>query len=68
MGSILTFNLEGKTKMTFTIIWRLENDGDFFEQSFKRKKSASLAVKMWRDVWGLHESDCVIFEVKKEGN
>lgn len=53
--------------MKFKIIWRLENDGDFFEQSFTRKKSASLAIKKWRYVWGLHESDCVIFEVKKEG-
>ena len=53
--------------MKFTIIWRLQENGDFFEQNFTRKKSASLAVKKWRDVWGLHESDCVVFEVKKAG-
>jgi len=53
--------------MKFTIIWRLEENGDFFEQNFTRKKSASLAVKTWRNVWGLHESDCLVFEVKKAG-
>jgi hypothetical protein len=54
--------------MKFTIIWRLEENGDFFEQSIDRKSTAILAIKKWRSVWGLHESDCVIFEVKKEVN
>ena len=54
--------------MTFTIIWRLEENGDFFEQSIARKSTAILAIKKWRNVWGIHESDCVVFEVKKEGS
>lgn len=53
--------------MSFTIIWRLENDSDFFEQTFKNKKSATLALKAWRSVWGLHESDCVVFDLYKAG-
>lgn len=52
--------------MTFTIIWRLEENGDFFEQSIEHKSTAILAIKKWRNVWGIHESDCVVFEVKKE--
>jgi hypothetical protein len=52
--------------MKFTIIWRLENEGDYFQQSFTGNKSASIAIKKWRGTWGLHESDCIIFEVKKE--
>ena len=55
--------------MNFKIIWRLEQDGDFFEQDFPLKhfRSASLAIQKWRNVWGLHENECVIFEVKKAG-
>lgn len=59
--------IEGESDMSFTIIWRLENDSDFFEQTFKNKKSATLALKAWRSVWGLHESDCVVFDLYKAG-
>ena len=59
------FEMEKEQVMNFTIIWRLEDGGDFFEQQVPNKKSASLAIQKWRQVWGLHENDCVIFEVKK---
>lgn len=64
------FQMEKEQVMDFTIIWRLEADGDFFEQTFPLKhfRSASLAIQKWRQVWGLHENDCVIFEVKKGQN
>lgn len=51
--------------MTFTIIWRIEDGGDFFEQAYPNSKSASLAINQWRRLWGLHEADCFLFEVKK---
>ena len=52
------------TKMNYTILWRLEENGDFFEQDATNKKSISYAVKDWRKFWGIHENDCVAFEVK----
>lgn len=51
--------------MTFKIIWRLEEGGDFFEQDWRNQKSASLAIKAWRQTWGLHETDCLIFKIEK---
>lgn len=57
-------NKKQREKVTFVIVWRFENDGDFFEQGFKAT-SASIAINNWRYTWGAHESDCVVFEVKK---
>ena len=51
--------------MTFLVIWRIDEGGDYFEQAFKNQKSARLAIKAWRKTWGLHESECVIFEIIK---
>ena len=61
-------SVSGESKMAithFTITWRIENGGDFFEQTFKNQKSASLAIKAWRESWGLHECECYLFEIRK---
>ena len=47
----------------YTILWRLENDGDFFEQDATNKKSIAKAVQNWRRFWGIHENDCVFFSI-----
>ena len=36
----------------YIIIWRLDEDGDYFEQAFKNQKSASLAINTWRKTAG----------------
>ena len=53
-----------KPVLCFVIIWRYVENGDYFEQEFKAT-SASLAINMWRKYWNSHESETMIFEVKK---
>lgn len=53
-----------KPVLSFVIIWRYVENGDFFEQEFKAH-SASLAINLWRKYWNSHESETVIFELKK---
>jgi len=53
-----------KARSRYVIICRFIENGDYFEQQFKTT-SASLAINMWRKYWNSHESECVIFEVKK---
>ena len=47
----------------YTITWRLEENGDFFEQDATGKKSIAKAVQDWRRFWGMHENDCVFFSI-----
>jgi|GEM_PF-3743311 hypothetical protein len=49
--------------MNFTIKWRFEETGDFFEQDYTNKKSLSYAAKAWRKAWEMHESDCAFFQI-----
>lgn len=53
-----------KPVLCFVIIWRFDEFDDFFEQEFKAT-SASLAINLWRKYWNSHESETVIFELKK---
>jgi len=47
----------------YTITWRLEEGGDFFEQDATNKKSIAKAAQGWRRFWGIHENDCVFFSI-----
>lgn len=53
-----------KPVLSFVIIWRFDEFDDYFEQEFKAT-SASYAINVWRKYWNSHESETVIFEVKK---
>ena len=50
--------------MIYRIVFRLEENGDFFEQDFTNKKSASFAISAWRKFWSLHETDCIVFKLE----
>ena len=52
--------------MGYQITWRVEPNGDFFEQSFTGFDSASRAVAAWRKCWRLAEGDCVVFKLEKK--
>lgn len=47
---------------TFTFLWRVEEDGSFFEQDWQATTLAK-AKRRWRNFWGLRQRDCVVFEV-----
>jgi hypothetical protein len=53
-------------KAFYTFTWRTEDGGDFYTQPFEAN-SLQRAVERWEDFWGLDESACFVFEVKKEG-
>jgi hypothetical protein len=53
-------------KVFYTFTWRKEEGGDFYEQAFEAD-CLRRAVERWQDFWGLDESTCFVFEVKKEG-
>ena len=56
---------ETKAKKAFyTFTWRKEEGGDFYEQAFEAD-CLRRAVERWEDFWGLDESTCFLFEVKK---
>ena len=59
------FETEGNRPMNFTIKWRFEETGDFFEQDYTNKKSIAYAAKDWRKAWEMHESDCAFFQITK---
>lgn len=46
----------------FTFVWRVESNGDFFEQGFAAA-SLKQAKARWRHYWALRMRDCVHFEV-----
>ena len=51
---------------TYTITWRVEDDGDFFIQDYPQYESAATAVSYWRESWNLHESQTVVFKIEKK--
>jgi hypothetical protein len=54
-------------KAFYTFQWRKEDGGDFYLQSFEAG-NLSIALQRWQDFWGLDESTCFLFEVKKGGS
>ena len=57
---------EEAKKVFYTFTWCKEEGGDFYEQPFEAN-SLQRALERWQDFWGLDESTCFLFEVKKGG-
>ena len=64
--------------MDYTIIWRPQSDGDYFEQTIKTASTKKEALEIWEFQWVrdpeeyviygpyvASSNDCAIFEVKE---